>query len=326
MYEQHEHGWLWNELEKPGRALPLLKTLAQKKKPDKNWLLLVAVYNTLQQYADAAMTFERVIEIDPAPDYLYNCGVLWLQADKPDKALKSLLRLADATPPKADWFVAMAQAWLIKEQIPKAADAMERAASISKKPQHIHQAGVLRIQLKQADRAIALLTPLAGLPKPKSEWLVALANAWLLKENYLKGATYMEQAAVISGKGKLFHRAAMLWRVEGNIPKTVTLLRKSVSGKTPEHMESLGDIYYALHRYGESCTAYERAATLSGDPNPDARMKAAYAAMKDKQYSRAADNFEAVVSSGAGEESQIRSASQNLAYIEKLRERGNSRD
>ena len=229
--------WLWNDLEKPKRALPLLKTLAQKKKPDKNWLLLlVAVYNTLQQYADAAMTFERVIEIDPAPDYLYNCGVLWLQAGNPDKALESLLRIADVTPPKADWFVAMAQAWLIKERIPKAADAMERAASIGKKPQHIHQAGVLRIQLKQADRAIALLTPLADLPKPKSEWLVALANAWLLKENYLKGATYMEQAAVISGKGKLFHRAAMLWRVEGNIPKTVSLLRKSVSGKKVEQL------------------------------------------------------------------------------------------
>ncbi len=518
--------YLWNELDKPKRALPLLKILTEKKKPEKNWLLLLAaVYNTLHQHANAAMAFERVIEIDPAPDHLYNCGVLWLQAEKPDKALTSLLRLADVQPPKADWFVATAQAWLVKEKIGKAADAMEKAATISKKPQHIYQAGTLRLQLKQADRAITLLTPLAKLKKPKKQWLVALSNAWLLKENYTKGATYMEMAANVSGEGKLYHRAGMLWRVEGRLEKTIALLRKSVAGKkveqlwlvdlasvlldvnqeseakrimqrtsladksvsgqlryrgvvlwlnlqepekaypllkilvadkdpeyswmsslvkncvelgkveeaekvlaktlarypsqvkawklavwfalqqgeyvdavaakevvlhfepddkkhvedlsrlyllagvprqagrfytrtfgknptpeqldhlvdiyqsgrmyeealktalklteherTAENLEALGDIYYSLHRYAESCDTYEEAAELGSEADPTILMKAAYSAMKKKQYKRAAENFEAVIASGKGEEGQLQAAMENLAYIEKVEE------
>ncbi len=519
--------YLWNELEKPKRALPLLKILVTGKNPQKNWfLLLAAVYNTLNQYANAAMAFERVVEIDPAPDYLYNCGVLWLQAEKPDNALKSLLRLADVEPPKADWFVATAQAWLIKEKVARAADAMEKAATISKNPQHIYQAGALRLQLKQADRAIKLLTPLARYKKPKSQWMVALSNAWLLKENYAKSATYMERAANISGEGKHYHNAGMLWRVENNLPKTIELLKKSVAvknvkqlwlvdlasvlldtgrdgevypvmkrtnladkkisnqlryrgvviwlnlqqpekayplltllvkdknprfqwlsalvktcvelkkmqqaeavmaqtlsrypsqvkswklavwlalqqgnfvdaaaakevvlhfepkeeshikdlsrlyllagvpkqsarfftrtmGKNPdseqlehlveiylsgrmyeqalkvalkvaeqeknsENLESLGNIYYALHRYDESCTVYEQAAELAEEPAPAILMKAAYSAMKERQYARAEKSFKAVVASGVGEEEQVELAVQNLNYIAKVQKR-----
>ncbi len=519
--------WLWTDLERPKRALPLLKILSAKKKVEKNWLLLLAsVYNTLNQYTDAAMAFERVIEMDPAPEYLYNCGVLWLQAEKPDKALHSLLRLKEVVPPKADWFVATAQAWLIKEQIENAAAAMEKAASISGNPQHIYQAGTLRLQLKQADRAITLLTPLADHKKPESKWLVALANAWLLKENYVKGATYMERAAYISGESKLFYRAGMLWRVENRLEKTIKLLRKSVAGKdveqlwlidlasvlldanrekevapvmkrtrladktvsnqlryrgvviwlnlqqpekaypllkilseaeTPkyswlsslvktcvelnkvkearevlnttlskypsqvkswklavwfalqqgeyveavaakeivlhfepdeekhlkdlsrlyllagvpqqsasyykriiknegtaeelkhlvniyysgrrydqalsmalklvereknaENLESLGDIYYALHRYDESCTVYEQAAALSdAEIVSDVLMKAAYAAMKKRQYERAAAIFSKIVDSGTSKDDQVQFAMQNLAYIERIQE------
>ncbi len=518
--------YLWNELDKPKRALPLLKILAEKRNPEKNWfLLLAAVYNTLNRYADAAMAFERVIEIDPAPDYLFNCGVLWLQAEKPDKALSSLHRLADVQPPKADWFVATAQAWLVKEQIAKAADAMEKAASISRNPQHTYQAGALRLQLEQADLAIRLLTPLADLKKPKKEWLAALSNAWLLKEDYTKGATYMERAATLSGEGKLYHRAGMLWRVEDRLDKTVSLLKKSVAvkeveqlwlvdlasvlldanreseagpvmkrtnladkevsdhlryrgvviwlslrepekaypllkilvagkevqyawmsslvkncvelgkikeaekvltktltrypsrvkswklavwfalqqgdyvdavaakeivlhfepdeerhikdlsrlyllagvpkqsarfytltlGKSPspeelahlvdiyqsgrmyeealkaalkvvkhektaDNMKALGDIYYALNRYGESCDAYEQAVASGKEPNPDLLMRAGYAAMKEKQYRRAAAIFKQIIGSGIGEDQQIQSALQNLAYIERILE------
>lgn len=229
--------WLWNDLEKPKRALALLQTLVEKKKVDKNWLLLlVGVYSTLQQPGNAATTLERVIETDPAPDFLFNCGLLWLQDNKHDNALRSLLRLDDVQPPKADWFVATAQAWLFKENIVKAADSMVRAALLSNNPDYIYRAGVLRIQLKEADRAITLLTPLADHKKPKSEWLVALANGWLHKENYLNGARYMERAAIISDQGKLYHRAAMLWRFEERLGKCVELLKKSVARETVEQL------------------------------------------------------------------------------------------
>lgn len=229
--------WLWVELGKSKRALPLLEILTKKKNPDKNWLLLlVSTYNNLKQTEKAALTLERVIEIDPVAEYLYNCGLLWLQDEKPDRALRSLVRLSDMQPPKADWFVATAQAWLLKEVLEKAADAMERGAGLSGKSEHIYQAGVLRLQLKQADRAIGLLTPLEKRPQPESKWMVALANSWLLKKHYLNGARYMERAAVISDDGKLYHRAGMLWRLENRLDKTVSLLKKSVARKNVEQL------------------------------------------------------------------------------------------
>lgn len=229
--------WLWTEMEKHNRARPLLETLAEKREPDKNWLLLlVTVYNNLQQAGKAALVMERVIAIDPAPGFLYNCGLLWLQDSKPERALPPLLRLKEVQPPKTDWFVALAQTWLLKGNIAAAADAMERAANIGHNPEYIYKAGVLRVQLKQADRAIALLTPLVDHLKPKSEWMEALANAWLLKEHYLNAARYMERAAVIADKGKLYHRAAMLWRMEDRYEKAIKLLKKSVGREKVEQL------------------------------------------------------------------------------------------
>ena len=229
--------WLWYELDKPKRALPLLIPLAEGKKPDKNWLLLlVSVFNTLQQSGDAARTMEKLIALDPIPDHLYNGGLLWMQDEKPDRALPHLLRLVEETPQKAEWFVALAQAWLSKEELAEAADAMERAAQLSGDPDHRYRAGILRLQLKQADRAIDLLTPLADLQQPKSDWMVALANSWLLKEDYHNGAVYMEKAAHISGKGELFHRASMLWRMDGAFDRTVALLKQSVACKKVEQL------------------------------------------------------------------------------------------
>ncbi|MCP4702219.1 MAG: hypothetical protein GY862_35975, partial [Gammaproteobacteria bacterium] len=46
------------------------------------------------------------------------------------------------------------------KEIGNAAEAMERAAGISGEPDHAYQAGVLRLQLKQADAALNLLRPL----------------------------------------------------------------------------------------------------------------------------------------------------------------------
>jgi len=88
--------------------------------------------------------------------------------------------------------------------------------------------------------------------------------------------------------------------------------------KTAEDMEVLGDLYYSLHRYEESRKAYDQAARLSDEVNPDILMKAAYSAMKEKQYSCAAGNFKAVIDSGTGKEGQLQAAMQNLAYIEKV--------
>lgn len=229
--------YLWYELEKPKRAEPLLKILLSNNKPDKSWLLLaVSVYDSLEKPAQAATAMEKVIEIDPANDFIFNCGLLWLQADNPDNSLKSLLRLEEVRPAQADWFVAITQAWILIDNIPKAADAMERAAKISKKPDHYYQAGAMRVQLTQPSQAIKLLSRLADHPKPKRDWMITIAKAWILKNNYLNGAKYMEMAAIISDEGKLYHQAAILYRQENSLDKALLLLKKSVARKKVDQL------------------------------------------------------------------------------------------
>lgn len=282
--------WLWVDLGKSRRALPLLQLLAEKKKPEKNWLLLlVTVYNTLQQPGKGAVTLEQVIVMDPAPDYLYNCGLLWLQDNKPDNALRSLFQLSRLYPLKADWFVATAQAWLIKENVAKAADAMERAASLSANPDHIYKAGALRLQLRQADRAIALLEPLTEHPKPQTEWMVALANCWLLKEDYENGARYMERAAVISGKGKLYHRAAMLWRIENKMGKTIELLKKSIAVKNVKQvwLVDYASVLIDVNREDEVSPIMARTNLDSRKVSPQLRYRGAVIWLNVQEPSRA---------------------------------------
>ena len=100
--------------------------------------------------------------------------------------------------PQAKWFVALAQAYLALKEIKKAAEAMDKAADISQKPEHIYQAGILRLQLKEADKALARLLPLKELPHPQANWFVALSNARILKEEYGLAAQNMERKAASS--------------------------------------------------------------------------------------------------------------------------------
>ncbi len=113
--------WLWLEANRPQSALPLLQLLAQRKQPQTEWLL--ALCNTLillNKLAEAAAVMERVIERHPEPTYLYNGGILWLQAENPRQALPHLLQLTRLPDPQADWFVALGHAHIQTDNIPLA--------------------------------------------------------------------------------------------------------------------------------------------------------------------------------------------------------------
>ncbi len=103
------------------------------------------------------------------------------RANRPAKALPHLKKLFRQPSPKAVRLVALAHAWLQMKEIGNAADAIEPSAGISGEPDHAYQAGVPRLQLKQADAALNLPRPLEQHARPKADWLVAVSNAWILK-------------------------------------------------------------------------------------------------------------------------------------------------
>jgi len=258
--------WLWLDAEHPRKAMPLLETLARKKRVKTDWLLaLCNVYVTLERIPEAAAAMDRIISVDEKPAYLYNGGALWLQAEQPGKALPHLRKLTGLPEPEADWFTALSQAWVQLDAIDKAAEAMERAAEISRKPDHAYQAGVLRLQLEQADQALKLLAPLENHPDPKAEWLAALSNAYVLQEAFAKAAPPMERAALISGKPDHYHRASRLWLQAESPGKALPLLQWLADRPEPrgDWLITLSTAHQMLKDLPAAADAMERAAGIT---------------------------------------------------------------
>lgn len=184
---------------------------------------------------------------------------------KPAKSRKHLLRLTRLPDPRAEWFVALAQAWAISGDIGKAAPAMEKAFAISQKCDHAYQAGVMRMQLNQPDKALPSLLYLEKRPAPKADWLAALSNAWAMKKNYLRAAPVMERAASISKKDPHYFRAAMLW-FQADKPRIalplLNLLEKRPAPET-EWLVLLSNTHLLLEDIPHAAEAMERAAGIS---------------------------------------------------------------
>jgi predicted Zn-dependent protease len=258
--------YLWLEANRPKKALLLLEKLAKRKRPQVEWLLALAnTYIMLDQIKAAAVTMDRVVRLEPKPDYFYNAGVLWVQAEQPRKALHHLTPLCKRSPAKAEWFVALAHAWLGRKEVVKAARAMEQAAALGGKPEHAYQAGLLWLQAKQADGALRVLVPLSKQPRPRAQWLVALSNAWVLKENRGNAAGAMEQAAHISGKPDHFYSAAGLWLQAERPRKALPLLQGLAKKPKPEAkwLALLSETWLRLENVPQAAEAMERAAKIS---------------------------------------------------------------
>jgi tetratricopeptide (TPR) repeat protein len=258
--------WLWLEADQPRKALVLLETLARRKTVNTDWLLLLCnTYMALDRPADAARTMDRAAEQDPVPENLYTGGVLWLQVEKPVKARKHLLRLTSLPEPEADWFVALGQSWAMSQNIDKAAPAIEKAFAISKKPDHAYQAGVMRLQLKQPDKALPSLLFLETLPAPKADWLAALSNAWVMKDDFVRAAPVMERAASISKKDSHYFRAAQLWLQAEKPARALPLLLLLAEKPAPkaEWLILLSNTHLLLEEVPDAAKAMERAAGIS---------------------------------------------------------------
>ena len=256
--------WLWLDADRPKHALPLLEALAKRKKPDVNWLLaLCNTYMVLNKELKAAQTMERAVSLDPSAENRYSAGLLWLQVNRHPKALPHLIHLTQMESPKAQWFVALCQARLQAEDMPKAAEAMEQAFAISGKAEHAYQAGIIRLQLKEADKALTLLLPLADRPSPKASWFAAISNAWVQKEVYDKAAAAMEKSAHMTKKSDEYFRAAQLW-LQAEAPKNaLPLLLAEKPEPKVSWLLTLSGTHQRLDEIPEAAAAMERAAGIS---------------------------------------------------------------
>lgn len=259
-------GLLWLEAGKPQKALPLFEYLSKLSTPAPKWLVTLSrTYVDLKRPLEAAQIMEQVVKIAPNPENLYNCGLLWLMAEQPQKALKHLLQLVRMQDKQAKWFVALARTYLSLQKLPEAAKAMDKAAEISKKPDHFYQAGVIRLQMQEADEALARLLPLKDLPHPQAKWFAAISSAYEMKKQYVTAAQYMEKAAHIGKQNEHFYRAAALWLRAEKPEKSLPLLTYLTKQKNPEAkwFVLLSHSYCQLKNLAKAAESMEMAANIS---------------------------------------------------------------
>lgn len=257
---------LWLKAKQPQKALVILQKLTKRRDPDVKWLLMLTnTYMMLDQTEPAAATMDRIVAMDPKSEYLYNAGVLWLHAEKPDKALGHLRPLCKRAPAQARWFVALAHAWLALKKFVPAAQAMEQAARLSTDPGHAYRAGLLWLQAKKPDAALRVLMPLGKRPTPQAPWLVALNNAWRLTERFGHAATAMARAAHISQKPDHFYSAAGLWLQADAPRKALPLLQWLTQQSSPlgKWFVSLSNCYLMMDQAEKAALAMERAAEIT---------------------------------------------------------------
>ncbi len=86
---------------------------------------------------------ERAASISKKDPHYFRAAMLWFQADKPRIALPLLNLLEKRPAPETEWLVLLSNTHLLLEDIPHAAEAMERAAGISRKGAHYFRAAML---------------------------------------------------------------------------------------------------------------------------------------------------------------------------------------
>lgn len=220
------------EAKEPQKALPLLKKLAERPSPRTEWLTtLSAAEKALKNRKETAEAMERAARRSRDPNLSYHAACLWIEADESERALILLKKLAERKRPRVEWLLALSDTFMILNKPRPAAKTMERVASMSPKPKYQYHAGVLWIQAGDPDRALHFLIPLSRKAHPKPRWLVGLSHARVLKKDYVKASTAMEQAANITRKGADYYRAGMLWLQAGDRDKCIELLRQSVAQK-----------------------------------------------------------------------------------------------
>jgi tetratricopeptide (TPR) repeat protein len=230
-----------------------------------------------EDFEKAAEAMEQAAGISQKPDHFYMAAGLWLQAEKPRKALPLLEDLAKRPRPEARWLALLSETWLRLKDVPQAAQAMERAARISGKPEQTFRAARLWLEADQPKRSLPLLEGLTHLPSPLGKWYIALSNCYLMLEAPEKAAQAMETAAEITRKGEDYYRAGMLWLQAGNSRKGISLLEICAAREPVEQkwLVSLAQALVDAAREGDALAVMERTALTDPKATPTIRYQGA---------------------------------------------------
>ncbi|MDZ7695835.1 MAG: tetratricopeptide repeat protein [Deltaproteobacteria bacterium] len=284
--------------------------MAERDRPKAEWLVgLSETYVMLKHWVHAAQAMERAAQISEKPDHTFRAARLWLAADRPDEALPLLQTLTQGPSPLGKWFVALSNCYLMLNQEKEAARAMEQAAGITRTGKHYYRAGMLWLQVGNAEKGISLLQTCVRLQPIQQQWLVSLAQA-LLDGGQRKAALTVMARTQLTGPDvspAVSYQGAMLWlqlkRPEAALPVLKALCRKQHPALS--WLMALVKTHVELSQVGEAEKSLKR--LLDAYPeDPKAWQLTVWLSLEQADYAKAAAAMAVAVRLGPPNPDQLR--------------------
>ena len=178
----------------PRKAIPLLKGLTTGPKPRGEWFeALSHVYARLSQPAKAAKSMENAIRIKPDSSLKYRAACLWIEADRPKKALPLLKALCARPNPPSQWRASLVHVLEGLGENDEAAKVLAAGNAANKNPANCFRSALLHLKDGAPRKALPLLQKLAANANPNAEWRIALASTLERLDRPEEAAAVMEK-------------------------------------------------------------------------------------------------------------------------------------
>ncbi len=237
---------------KPETALPLLEGLAKQKKVRSEWVLALSqVYVSLKKPAKAALAMEKANRVKPHPDHQYRAARLWIQADKPEKALPLLKTLCEKPDAPSECRTTLAHVLEKLGKNEEAAKLLADGKAGKKSTAESYRSALLYLKEGHPQKALPILKELSNTDNPDPQWLMALAMTLDQLEKPHAACEAMSKADACSAplSSKLKLQMAIFWLNHDQAKRALPLLNSLA--KEPRASKACGMAYIeALVRTG----------------------------------------------------------------------------
>ncbi len=277
----------------PGKALPLLRELSQRKEPHPEWVLALAnAQERLDQKKQAAGTLQKAYGISRDPEHLYRAACLWLELNHPAKTTSLLKKLARRQNPEPRWLLTLAGTLKQQNRLADAAAVMQKVCQCHPEPDHLYQTALLWLNADQPEKALALLSRLSERPAPRMEWLQAYADLLMQQGRFRDAAAVREKIGGTERNPEQDYLTAILHLKAGFPEKALPILEKLAFETPPyggaaEWLIALGMTYDRLDQPEKAAAAMAKADLDDPAIAPVMRLQAAFFWMRHDNPNRA---------------------------------------
>lgn len=232
--------------------------------------LLASVYNKQRNYHKAALTYQKVIELDNnRDDAHYQLGIVNLRLGKYRDAIAPLQKSAELNPDYKNAHFYTGNAYKELKEHAKAVEAYENYLNL--KPEDpwegYYRLGLCRIELKQLEEAITALNEAAKEKPQDIKTNYYLAQAYDQANQYEKAEETYKLLAQLSPEeaDKYYKTILFMYDKAGNHEKAIEAARSIIELKPDStgDIYNLGLMYQKLKKYNEAIKTFNEVLAIN---------------------------------------------------------------